>query len=79
MDYLPGSLNKSEKSIAYIKNYILEKVKEHKALLDVNNPHDFIDCFLIKIEQVKYLYHLRYLIAYAFCDSCTSSVLRRVI
>ena len=53
IDYLPGSHNKVFKNFAYLKSYILEKVKEHQASLDVNDPRDFIDCFLIKMEQVK--------------------------
>uniref|UniRef100_A0A8W4FFT3 unspecific monooxygenase n=1 Tax=Sus scrofa TaxID=9823 RepID=A0A8W4FFT3_PIG len=51
IDYLPGSHNKVLKNSAYVKSYILEKVKEHQASLDVNDPRDFIDCFLIKMEQ----------------------------
>ncbi|XP_058527975.1 cytochrome P450 2C14-like isoform X6 [Ochotona princeps] len=52
-DFMPGSPNKAIKNIIYIKNYILEKVKEHQESLDINNPRDFIDCFLIKMEQEK--------------------------
>lgn len=35
----------------YIKSYVVERIKEHKESLDVNNPRDFIDCFLIKMEK----------------------------
>ncbi|KAF0886113.1 cytochrome P450 2C41-like isoform X1 [Crocuta crocuta] len=51
IDYLPGSHRKIYKNIACTKNYILEKMKEHQESLDINNPRDFIDYFLIKIEQ----------------------------
>uniref|UniRef100_H0WUH8 unspecific monooxygenase n=2 Tax=Otolemur garnettii TaxID=30611 RepID=H0WUH8_OTOGA len=54
IDYFPGSHNKLLKNIAFVKSYILEKVKEHQESLDVNNPRDFIDCFLIKMEQEKH-------------------------
>ncbi|XP_062071355.1 cytochrome P450 2C1-like [Lepus europaeus] len=53
MDYLPGSHNKVIKNFAEIRGYILEKIKEHQESLDINNPRDFIDCFLIKMEQEK--------------------------
>nr|XP_038952619.1 cytochrome P450 2C55 isoform X2 [Rattus norvegicus] len=51
IDYLPGSHNKVIKNFAEIKSYILRRVKEHQETLDMDNPRDFIDCFLIKIEQ----------------------------
>ncbi|XP_040847803.1 cytochrome P450 2C14-like isoform X1 [Ochotona curzoniae] len=52
--FLPGSPNKVVNNIIYIKKYVLEKVKEHQGSLDINNPRDFIDCFLIKMEQEKH-------------------------
>ncbi|KAM4852070.1 cytochrome P450 2C55-like isoform 3-T3 [Thomomys bottae] len=52
--YLPGSHNTVLKNFADIKSYILEKIKEHQETLDSNNPRDFIDCFLIKMEQEKH-------------------------
>ncbi|XP_075866072.1 cytochrome P450 2C9-like isoform X2 [Microcebus murinus] len=54
IDYLPGIHNKFLKNVALTKSYILEKIKEHQETLDVNNPRDFIDCFLIKMEQEKH-------------------------
>ncbi|XP_062959386.1 cytochrome P450 2C19-like isoform X1 [Cynocephalus volans] len=55
LDYFPGIHNKLFKNIANEKRYILEKIKEHQESLDVNNPRDFIDCFLIKMEQEKHI------------------------
>uniref|UniRef100_A0A8D0U6F8 unspecific monooxygenase n=1 Tax=Sus scrofa TaxID=9823 RepID=A0A8D0U6F8_PIG len=54
IDYSPGIHNKLLKNIAYLKSYVLKKVKEHQESLDINNPRDFIDCFLIKMEQEKH-------------------------
>ncbi|EHB18668.1 Cytochrome P450 2C25 [Heterocephalus glaber] len=51
IDYLPGSHNTVIKNVDYVKNYVVEKIKEHQESLDVNNPRDFIDCFLIKMEK----------------------------
>ncbi|XP_076690223.1 cytochrome P450 2C18 isoform X3 [Callospermophilus lateralis] len=53
MDYLPGSHNTVIKNFDYVKSYVLEKIKEHQESLDVNNPRDFIDCFLIKMKEEK--------------------------
>ncbi|XP_012889799.1 PREDICTED: cytochrome P450 2C5-like isoform X2 [Dipodomys ordii] len=51
IDYIPGSHKTALKNIAYIKNYILKTIKDHEESLDVNNPRDLIDCFLIKMKQ----------------------------
>lgn len=52
-DYFPGSHNTVIKNFTEITNYILEKIKEHQQTLDADNPRDFIDCFIIKMKQVK--------------------------
>ncbi|XP_007949481.1 cytochrome P450 2C18-like [Orycteropus afer afer] len=54
IDYFPGSHKKLLNNVAYLKNYTLEKIKEHQESLDINNPRDFIDCFLIKMSQEKH-------------------------
>ncbi|XP_037353406.1 cytochrome P450 2C19-like isoform X4 [Talpa occidentalis] len=54
LDFFPGSQKKIFKNSAYIKSYVLEKTLEHKASLDISNPRDFIDCFLIKMEKEKH-------------------------
>lgn len=36
------------------RKFILEKIKEHQESLDLSNPQDFIDYFLIKMEKVKW-------------------------
>uniref|UniRef100_A0A8D2IAD8 unspecific monooxygenase n=1 Tax=Urocitellus parryii TaxID=9999 RepID=A0A8D2IAD8_UROPR len=61
-DYLPGSHHILSKNIDYMINYIMEKVKEHEESLDVNDPRDFIDCFLIKMAQVQCCHQPSFLI-----------------
>ncbi|XP_020819810.1 cytochrome P450 2C19-like isoform X1 [Phascolarctos cinereus] len=51
--YLPGSHHKAVKNMQSILEFILEEVKEHQRTLDPSNPRDFIDCFLMKMEQEK--------------------------
>ncbi|XP_076690247.1 cytochrome P450 2C18-like isoform X5 [Callospermophilus lateralis] len=53
IDYFPGSHKTLLKNAADIKQYFLEKIKEHQESLDMNNPQDFIDYFLIKMEEEK--------------------------
>ncbi|XP_074195461.1 cytochrome P450 2C19 [Rhinolophus sinicus] len=52
-DYFPGSYTQFHKNFDFVKSYVMEKTREHQESLDVNNPRDFIDCFLIKMEQEK--------------------------
>ncbi|XP_073934801.1 cytochrome P450 2C3-like isoform X2 [Castor canadensis] len=49
-----GSHNELFKNFAGQKEFILEKVKEHQDSLDPNNPRDFIDYFLIRMEKEKH-------------------------
>ncbi|XP_038623384.1 cytochrome P450 2G1-like [Tachyglossus aculeatus] len=53
MQYLPGPHNRIYNLIEELKDFIAEQVKGNRESLDTNNPRDFIDCFLIKMEQEK--------------------------
>nr|XP_033810048.1 cytochrome P450 2G1-like [Geotrypetes seraphini] len=53
MEYLPGPHKKVVKDMDQLKVFIQERVKMHQDTLDPNCPRDFIDCFLIKMDQEK--------------------------
>ncbi|XP_060761774.1 cytochrome P450 2C20-like isoform X2 [Neoarius graeffei] len=50
---LPGKHLKLFKDVDEIKAFCRSKVQEHKDSLDLDNPRDFIDCFLIQLNQEK--------------------------
>ncbi|XP_057635665.1 cytochrome P450 2C26-like isoform X3 [Chionomys nivalis] len=54
IDYCPGSHHTALKNIEYIRNYLLERIKEHQESLNVANPRDFIDYYLIKQKQASH-------------------------
>ncbi|XP_052569398.1 cytochrome P450 2C27-like isoform X2 [Peromyscus californicus insignis] len=51
IDYCPGSHHTVFKNVDYVRSFVLEKTKEHQESLNVANPRDFIDYYLIKQEQ----------------------------
>ncbi|XDV31633.1 hypothetical protein PO909_002600 [Leuciscus waleckii] len=53
MELLPGSHNTILREIDDIGSFIMNKVKEHEQNLDFNDPKDFIDCFLNRLNQEK--------------------------
>nr|XP_048308728.1 cytochrome P450 2C26-like [Myodes glareolus] len=53
IDYCPGSHRTLSKNVDYIRSYLLEKIKEHQESLNVANPRDFIDYYLIKLKQTN--------------------------
>ncbi|XP_072827773.1 cytochrome P450 2C21-like [Vicugna pacos] len=52
--YLPGSHNTIFKNIIEQRKFIFENIKKHQESLDLSNPQDFIDYFLIKMEKEKH-------------------------
>ncbi|NP_001397128.1 cytochrome P450 2C38 isoform 2 precursor [Mus musculus] len=67
IDYCPGSHHKVLKNFKYIRSYLLEKVKEHQESLDVTNPRDFIDYFLIKQKQANHIEQAEYSLENLVC------------
>uniref|UniRef100_A0A6I8N1E2 Cytochrome P450 n=1 Tax=Ornithorhynchus anatinus TaxID=9258 RepID=A0A6I8N1E2_ORNAN len=53
MRYLPGPHNQIYNLIEELKNFVAEQVRGNRESLDSSNPRDFIDCFLIKMEQER--------------------------
>uniref|UniRef100_A0ABM5FCF0 unspecific monooxygenase n=1 Tax=Pogona vitticeps TaxID=103695 RepID=A0ABM5FCF0_9SAUR len=53
MNIIPGPHHTLETNTRKIEDFVLEATKQRKDTLDPNSPRDFIDCFLIKMEQEK--------------------------
>ncbi|XP_066508018.1 cytochrome P450 2G1-like [Hoplias malabaricus] len=53
MEILPGKHHNVFEELDELKVFTLNKVQKHKETLDPENPRDFIDCFLIRLDQEK--------------------------
>ncbi|XP_053577686.1 cytochrome P450 2G1-like isoform X1 [Bombina bombina] len=53
MKKLPGLHNQMFNGFEQIQTFVAQRVKTHLETLDLSSPRDFIDCFLIKMEQEK--------------------------
>uniref|UniRef100_K7GH52 Cytochrome P450 2A13-like n=1 Tax=Pelodiscus sinensis TaxID=13735 RepID=K7GH52_PELSI len=51
MCYLPGPQREAFKQLAGLEQFIQRKVKANLESLDPSAPRDFIDCFLVKMQQ----------------------------
>ncbi|XP_003224953.2 cytochrome P450 2C31 [Anolis carolinensis] len=54
MEWVPGPHHHMIANYVKCTEFILEEAKEHRATLDPNSPRDFIDCFLIRMDQEKH-------------------------
>ncbi|XP_075114961.1 cytochrome P450 2A4-like [Leptodactylus fuscus] len=53
MSHVPGPHREIFNIIDNLKQFIREMVTSHRATLDENCPRDFIDCFIIKMDEEK--------------------------
>ncbi|XP_078240733.1 cytochrome P450 2C18-like [Pogona vitticeps] len=53
MDLIPGPHQRVSKNAEKLKEFVSKVVKQHKETLDPSATRDFIDCFLIRMEQEK--------------------------
>ncbi|XP_067416388.1 cytochrome P450 2F3-like isoform X1 [Emydura macquarii macquarii] len=51
MFYLPGPHNRIFENLEQLRLFVSEQVKMHQESFDPNCPRDFIDCFLLRMEQ----------------------------
>ncbi|XP_069799539.1 cytochrome P450 2C8-like isoform X2 [Dendropsophus ebraccatus] len=58
--HIPGPHRKVQKNIWSLKEFVMDQVKEHQKTLDPNCPRDFIDCFLIRMEQDKEIHNTEF-------------------
>ncbi|CAI9585505.1 unnamed protein product [Staurois parvus] len=53
MKYIPGPHKRIYQHMAHMLNFVTQRVEKNKQTLDQDSPRDFIDCFLIKHQQVS--------------------------
>ncbi|XP_074855960.1 cytochrome P450 2H2-like [Carettochelys insculpta] len=53
LDYIPGPHHRVFKNAEELQRFVVERVKMHKESLDPSCPRDFIDAFLIKMEEER--------------------------
>lgn len=52
MERLPGRQHTVFAQVNEVREFIKAKIQEHRDTLDPSSPRDYIDCFLIRINQV---------------------------
>lgn len=51
--WLPGPHNRIFANFEQLRRFVAKQVERHRLALDPNFPQDFIDCFLLRMEQVR--------------------------
>lgn len=52
MKYLPGPQQQIIKNTKELEDFMVRKVKQNQSTLDLNSPRNFIDSFLIHMQEV---------------------------
>ncbi|KAL7400856.1 hypothetical protein ABVT39_019064 [Epinephelus coioides] len=53
LEHLPGKQHTVFAQVDEVREFIKMKIQEHKETLDPSSPRDYIDCFLIRMNQEK--------------------------
>ncbi|XP_053330121.1 cytochrome P450 2A13-like [Spea bombifrons] len=53
MNYIPGPHQRINKHLNNLLEFVTQRVERNQKTLDPDSPRDFIDCFLIKMQQEK--------------------------
>uniref|UniRef100_A0A8D2LBU5 Uncharacterized protein n=1 Tax=Varanus komodoensis TaxID=61221 RepID=A0A8D2LBU5_VARKO len=53
MDFLPGPHHQIFRNFEKLRQFIAERIRQHQRDLNPREPQDFIDCFLVRMEQEK--------------------------
>lgn len=53
MEWLPGRHREMFGKIEKVRAFTMEKIEEHQDTLDPSSPRDYIDCFLMRLQQVQ--------------------------
>lgn len=53
MEWLPGRHHEMFDKFEKVRRFTMEKIKEHQDTLDPSSPRDYIDCFLMRLHQVR--------------------------
>ncbi|CAI5692798.1 cytochrome P450 2F3 [Oreochromis niloticus] len=55
MEWLPGSHHNVFAKLEEMRAFIMNKIQEHQDRLDASSPRDYIDCFLLRLNQEKHI------------------------
>ncbi|XP_062919619.1 cytochrome P450 2C15-like isoform X3 [Mobula hypostoma] len=53
MDFLPGPHQKVFQNVTYLRSFLAKTIQSHKETVQKDSPRDYIDCFLMKMDEDK--------------------------